>query len=141
MSTGSIPSYAHERLVGDVGLSADTERGGGPMGSGSWRLTNGIVDIEVYSDRGRLGVAAGRHGGRTFGVGVWAGAVGASVANSLTFEEQIDYFASTLEVITRLVQAVPEIEAKLRDINWESVKDLLGLPPDAQRDDPKSWNR
>ncbi|MFI7662894.1 hypothetical protein ACIBTW_28850 [Micromonospora parva] len=139
MNGGSVPGYAHDRLIAGKGLSLDAERTGGPMGSATWRITNGIIDIEIYSDRGLMGAAAGRHGGRTFDVAVWARALSAGVANSVAIDEQIDFLADNLEVITQLVQAEPEIETKLRDINWVAVKDRLNLSPEANREAPGSW--
>jgi hypothetical protein len=139
MTGAGLPAYAHERLVGGKGLTLDAERTGGPMGSATWRLTNGIVDIEVYSDRGKLGAAAGKHGGRTFQVSVWARVLRASATDHLAFEPQVDFFADHLEPITRIVEGEPDIETKLRDVNWVAVRDRLGLSPDAQRGAPGTW--
>jgi hypothetical protein len=70
---------------------------------------------------------------------VWARALSAGVTNNVTIDEQIDFLADNLEVITQLVQAEPEIETKLRDINWVAVKDRLNLSPEANREAPESW--
>lgn len=139
MSRGNLPEYARERLMDGKGLALDVERTGGPMGSATWRLTNGIIDIEVYSDRGRMGAAAGRHGGRTFDVGVWARVLDATIASGSTIDDQIDFFADRIDVITRVVEREPGIETKLSDANWVAVKDRLDLSPDARRSAPESW--
>jgi hypothetical protein len=59
----------------------------------------------------------------------------------MTLEQQIDFFADCLEVITQLVAGEPDIEARLRDTNWIAVRDRLGIDPNAQRDVPESWTR
>jgi hypothetical protein len=104
-------------------------------------MTNGIVDIEIYSDRGIMGVAAGKHGGRTFDIDVWARVLSTQASSNMAVEHQIDFFADRLEVITDLVDSEPDIETKLRDLNWVAVKDRLGIDPDARRDAPESWTR
>lgn len=141
MSSSSMPAYAYERLIDDKGLSLDVERTGGPMGSATWRMTNSIIDIEVYSDRGRMGAAAGKHGGSAFGVGVWARLLDDSATDDMTLEQQIDFFVERLDVITRIGEREPDLEEKLRDINWIAVKNRLGLHPDAKRDAPETWTR
>jgi hypothetical protein len=70
---------------------------------------------------------------------VWSKVLGVQVTRDAQIGQQVDFFVDNLEVITRLVQADPEIEAKLRDINWVAVKDRLNLSPEANRDDPGSW--
>src|SRR5215216_5930493 len=109
MTSGSLPDAVQARLSG-VGLALIQADTGGPMGSANWRYSDGVVDIEVYNDRGRMGASAGRAGGDTFQHVVWARVFGSPASTTATLDEQLDFFLQHLQQIRDAVTHDPAID-------------------------------
>jgi hypothetical protein len=128
---GPFPEGLESKLLGFEFVLVD-ERTGGPMGSANWRFTNGVVDIEVYGDRGDLGIVAGPRGSRTFQAKVWARILDVEEP-AQTFGDHVNFFLDRYVDIGEAIDSEPAIEEKVRDINWVFIKEHLGLDSNARR--------
>lgn len=111
-------------------VSQDVE---GPIGSGRWRFSDGLVALEVHNDRGTFGCGMGPVDDATFEVGVWSQILNVAVEAEIGLEEQIAFFIDNIVDIRSVVANDPGVAEKLRKINWILVKQRLGLPPGTKR--------
>ncbi|MEV4539634.1 hypothetical protein AB0J82_38255 [Asanoa sp. NPDC049518] len=113
----------------------------GPMASSRVVLTDGVIDVFLFDDRGDRGVAAGVRGGTAVVIEVWARALGLPLVEPTGMDEQVAWTLDHLAEIRAAAERDPELGEKLKDVNWEDVKQRLGLRPEASRHDPRTWQR
>ncbi|WP_144022429.1 hypothetical protein [Asanoa hainanensis] len=112
------------------------------MGSSRTVLTDGVIDVHLFNDRGERGVVAGVHGDTAYVIDVWARALGLDPAGSPgAIDEQVAWTLDHLSDLHAASERDPALGERLRDLNWEGVKQALDLAPDADHRDPRTWKR
>ena len=103
------------------------------MGSGEIRYSNHRLDVVLHSDRGSPAVTIGSHGGLTVAYQPWADLLGVEVERDLDVRRQLEFLLEQARKIEELIEHDPEIDERLRELNWRVVKEHLGLDPNMPR--------
>jgi hypothetical protein len=119
-------------------LSPGEVSAGGPMGSGRWLFISDTLVMELYSDRGSVGVAVGRRGRDTYRAEVWADVLGVT-APGRSVDAQVDFSGRHLAAVDEFLQDAQDGDDVLRAVNWSHVRKALGLGPGAKVSDPSTW--
>lgn len=112
----------------------------GPMGSWKFLFSDGVADIAVFNDRGDKGVGVGARDGATFGIYVWLELLGMDSAEPSSGDDQLSWVFQHATEIRDAIQADANMERTLTRVNWTFLKEGLGLRPDADPDDPSTWD-
>ena len=115
------------------GFLRESEDRNGPMGSGEIRYFGHRLDVVLHSDRGLPAVTIGSHGGHTFTYQPWAELLGVEVDKDLDVRRQLGFLLEQACRIKDLIEGDPEINERLRELNWRVVKKNLGLDPNMPR--------
>ncbi len=101
------------------------------MGSGRVRFSDGMFVLDLIADRSQLVVALGSVAGQTtWTVDVWAEALGVEPVEASDFAGQVEFAIDLLPVARVEAERDPELENRVRNLNWRRVKEALGLDPD-----------
>jgi hypothetical protein len=120
----------------------EVERTGvGPMGSHHVLLTDGLIDVLVFDERGTNGIALGLRGQTPFEIPAWIAALAMDTPAPSTFGDEADWTIAALPRIRAAAERDPELGEKVRAANFERVKKVLGLDPAAVHDDKRTWRR
>jgi hypothetical protein len=130
-----------ERHLQAYGFALVERSSGGPMGSARLLFADGTLDILVFNDRGEKGIGLGVHGGTMYEIQVWSRVLGIRVPVPVEFDGQLAWIVDHMADVRNAAEHDVGIIERLREINWTSVKERLGLSPDADEADPRTWRR
>jgi hypothetical protein len=117
-----------ERL-NDLGFVRSGEDLDGPMGSAEIRYSLDRTDVMLHSDRGIPSMTVGPRGSPSFAYQPWAEILQLDVAPDLDATAQSEFFLGRMREIDAAIESDPQIETRLRNLNWRFVKEYLGLDP------------
>ena len=140
MADPILSSDLESRLQG-CGFTVVERSVDGPMGSARYLLTDQTIDISVFDDRGEQGVGLGVSSGTTYAIQVWRQVLGEASPGPLGIHDQLGWVMDNLCNIRRMVESDGAMDRRLREANWSIIKERLGLNPDANQDDPRTWHR
>lgn len=138
MSIAGFPDYVEQHLHAH-GFALIERSTSGPMGSAMLLFTDGIVDISLFDDRGEKGVGVGVRSGTSYGIQVWHRALGIRTPVPVSVDDQLAWVIRRIGTVRGLAERDVEIDERLRKMNWIIVKERLGLSPEADQDDPRTW--
>lgn len=108
-------------------------------GSSEVVLTDDVVDIAIFNDRGERGVTLGTRGEDRYVIPTWITTLGMNTLRPTTVSEQAEWIIANLPPVRTAVTSDAGLGKRLHGANWALLRERLGLPPGAVATDPSTW--